>query len=63
VAPFEPRVTGLAALYGDPSHVIGRIEHPYDRLDVHHVGSQPGGQLLVLQYLAADVGMKPDKLA
>jgi hypothetical protein len=35
----------------------------YHGLDVHHVGSQARGLLLVLQYLAANVGVEPDKLA
>jgi hypothetical protein len=63
MAPPEPRVTLLAPFHSDPPYIVGRIEHPNDRLDVHHVGSQAGGQLLVLQNLAADVGVEPDKLA
>ena len=57
-APLEPRVR-LPPLYRDGPQAVGRVKHLDDGLDVPHLLSQVGVLLLVLKYLAAQLGMQP----
>jgi hypothetical protein len=62
VAALEPRVLLLAPFHSNTAYIIGRIKHPDNRLDVAHVGGQPGGLRLAGQELAAQVSVKVHKL-
>jgi hypothetical protein len=55
---LEPRVR-LPPLHRYGPQAVAGIKHLNDGLDVAHLLGQVGVQLLVLQYLAAQLGMKP----
>jgi hypothetical protein len=59
-ASLEPRVR-LAALHGDAAEVVGWVQHLDDGFDVKHLASEALGLFLVLQYLAAQLGVQPFK--
>jgi hypothetical protein len=47
----------------DGRHVVIRVEHPKDRLDMLHIMGETFGFLAVCLDPAADVGVKPDQVA
>jgi hypothetical protein len=57
-AALEPAV-GRPPLHGNAVQIIGRVQHLNHGLNMHHLLAQPFGLLPVVQYLAAQLGMKP----